>query len=126
MKVSSALYPRSFCSLVKEKEESGLKLQESMCNYCGILGGDGLLCLYTSRMGCVGGDRGVDFFRRVGGMRLPNSQGSNGRTSCGGRATVLRCSEMHPEQFMPNLSALKSSKQMLCVICVATMLNCKD
>ena len=28
-------------------------------------------------------DRGVDFFRMVGGMRLPNWRGFNGQSSCG-------------------------------------------
>ena len=34
-------------------------------------------------------DRGVNFFRRVGGMMLPNWRDYNSRTSHGGRARVL-------------------------------------
>ena len=33
--------------------------------------------------------RGVDFFRRVGGMRLPKGRGSNDQYAFGGRARVV-------------------------------------
>ena len=56
---------------------------------------------------------------------LPNWRGSNGRSSCDKcvhvRSTVLRCSEMHPMQLMPKLSAKKRFNRLYS----AGMHNCE-